>query len=318
MEAIPVNRRPRLAAAYEELRPLLFSIAYRMLGSVAEAEDVVQEAFLRYERAVERSGEIESPKAYLSAITTRLAIDELRSARARREQYFGEWLPEPLLTDESSFDGARYVEEADSLSMAFLLVLERLTPVERAIFLLHDVFDYGYAEVSEIVGKSEDNCRQLAVRARRHVLEEKPRFEVSRRRRDELAARFFDALGDGDMKALVGLLAADAVAYGDGGGKAPAAPRPVYGRDRVARLLSGFGRVRELVVTMRRTEINGQPGMMFFDGSGRLLSIVTIDVADGLVQTVRAVVNPDKLRHLGPVADLRALLRELGERRGRG
>jgi RNA polymerase sigma-70 factor (ECF subfamily) len=316
MESIPANRRPKLAETYEELRPLLFSIAYRMLGSVAEAEDVVQDAFLRYERAVGRTGEIESPRAYLSAVTTRLAIDELRSARVRREQYVGQWLPEPLLTDESALDGARYVEEADSLSMAFLLVLERLTPVERAVFLLHDVFDYGYDEVARIVDKSEDNCRQLAVRARRHVREEKPRFETSRERRDELADRFFAAVGDGDLESLVELLAADAVVYGDGGGKSPAWPRPVYGRERAARLLQSFGRARELGVTSRRTEINGQPGTMFLDRSGRLISVMTIDVVDGYVQTVRGVVNPDKLRHLGPPADLRALIRELGERRG--
>jgi RNA polymerase sigma-70 factor (ECF subfamily) len=187
---------------YEDLRPLLFSIAYRMLGSVAEAEDVVQDAFLRYHDALGRPGaEIESPKAYLSAVTTRLAIDHLRSARVRRESYVGEWLPEPLLTDESAPDAARYAEDADSLSMAFLLVLERLSPVERAVFLLHDVFDYGFGEVASIVGKSEANTRQLAVRARRHVEAEKPRFEASREQRDERAARFFDAVGDGDMEA---------------------------------------------------------------------------------------------------------------------
>src|SRR5215471_13546582 len=163
-----------MAETYEDLRPLLFSIAYRMLGRVGEAEDVVQDAFLRYQNAAARqTGEIESPKAYLSAVTTRLAIDHLRSARVRKEQYVGEWLPEPLLTDDMSLDGARYVEEADSLSMAFLLLLERLSPVERAVFLLHDVFDYGYDEVAQIVERSEDNCRQLASRARRHVQEEK-------------------------------------------------------------------------------------------------------------------------------------------------
>jgi RNA polymerase sigma-70 factor, ECF subfamily len=316
MESIAANRRPKLAETYEELRPLLFSIAYRMLGSVAEAEDVVQDAFLRYERAAGRTGEIESPRAYLSAVTTRLAIDELRSARVRRERYVGQWLPEPLVTEDSSLDGARYVEEADSLSMAFLLVLERLTPVERAVFLLHDVFDYGYDEVARIVDKSEDNCRQLAVRARRHVKEEKPRFETSRERRDELADRFFAAVGDGDLESLVELLAADAVVYGDGGGVSPSWPRPIYGRDRVSRLLQSFGKVRGLGVTSRRTEINGQPGTMFLDRSGRLISVMTIDVVDGRVQTVRSVVNPDKLRHLGPPADLRALIRELGERRG--
>jgi RNA polymerase sigma-70 factor (ECF subfamily) len=316
MEAGHPTGGRRVAEAYEELRPLLFSIAYRMLGSVAEAEDVVQEAFLRYHRAsAGRAGEIDSPRAYLSAVTTRLAIDQLRSARVRRERYVGEWLPEPLLTDETAPDGPRHAEEADSLSMAFLLVLERLSPVERAVFLLHDVFDYGYDEISPIVGKSEDNCRQLASRARRRVQEAKPRFEASRRRRDELATRFFDALGDGDVDGLVELLAADAVAYGDGGGKAPSWPRPIFGRDRVAGLLRGLAPfLRELGLTLRRAQVNGQPGAMFFDGSGRLVAAWSLDIADGLVQTIRAVVNPDKLRHLGEPGDIRTLLKRRRDR----
>ncbi len=234
------------AEAYEQLRPLMFSIAYRMLGRASEAEDVVQEAFLRYHRA--QSGEagkagIDSPKAYLSSITTRLCIDYLRSARVRREAYSGEWLPEPLLTDDpltgaTGPDPARLAEQADSLSMAFLLLLERLSPVERAVFLLHDVFSYGYDEIARIVGKSEDNCRQLATRARRHVGEHKPRFEASRDKREELAARFFGAVGDGDMDGLVAMLAADVVVYGDSGGTPPSWPRPIVGRDRVVRLAS--------------------------------------------------------------------------------
>jgi RNA polymerase sigma-70 factor, ECF subfamily len=296
-----------VAEAYEDLRPLLFSIAYRMLGSVAEAEDVVQDAFLRYHRALESSPEIESAKAYLSAVTTRLAIDHLRSARVRRESYVGEWLPEPLLTDGAP-DVAQSLEDADSLSMAFLLLLERLTPVERAVFLLHDVFDYGYSEVAQIVGKSEDNCRQLAARARRHIEENRPRFEASRQQRDELAARFFDAVGEGDMDGLLELLAADAVVYGDGGGRAPSWRQPIYGRERVAKLMVGIGRqARELALTARRTEINGQPGLTVHDASGRLVSVLTIDIADGLVQTIRSVINPDKLGHLGPLADVRVL-----------
>src|SRR5258708_6974872 len=222
------------AQAYEQLPPPLFSIAYRMLGRASEAEDVVQEAFLRYHRA--QSGEagkagIDSPKAYLSSITTRLCIDYLRSARVRREAYSGEWLPEPLLTDDpltgaTGPDPARLAEQADSLSMAFLLLLERLSPVERAVFLLHDVFSYGYDEIARIVGKSEDNCRQLATRARRHVGEHKPRFEASRDKREELAARFFPAVGDGDMDGLVAMLAADVVVYGGSGGAPPPRPPP--------------------------------------------------------------------------------------------
>ncbi len=305
------SRTMHLAEVFEDLRPLLFSIAYRMLGSVAEAEDIVQEAFLRYHGALERGDEIESPKAYLSAVTTRLAIDHLRSARVRRESYVGEWLPEPLPTDAGTRDAARRAEDADSLSMAFLLVLERLSPAERAVFLLHDVFDYGYDEIAAIVGKSEPSCRQLAVRARRHVDAERPRFEASREQRDRLADRFFDAVEQGDMDGLVELLAADAVVIGDGGGTSPSWPRPILGRDRVVRLLLGVGRQsKALGVEARRTEINGQPGAMFHDPSGRLISVMVLDIADGAVQAVRSTINPDKLRHLGPLADVGALLRE--------
>ena len=300
-----------VAETFEDLRPLLFSIAYRMLGSVAEAEDVVQDSFLRYQRAlVEQDAEIESPKAYLSAVATRLSIDHLRSARARRESYIGEWLPEPLLTDVDAPDAAKHAEDADSLSMAFLLLLERLSPVERAVFLLHDVFDYDFREVAGIVGKTEDNCRQVAVRARRHVDEHKPRFEASRRERERLAGRFFDAVEDGDLEGLIELLAADVVVHGDGGGTSPSWRNPIAGRDKVARLMLGLGRhSHERGGTVRRTEINGQPGVMFLDAGGRLIHVMTIDIADGVVQTVRSIINPAKLRHLGPLADLQAAMR---------
>jgi RNA polymerase sigma-70 factor (ECF subfamily) len=309
MQPKPSNGRLAVAESYEDLRPLLFSIAYRMLGSVSEAEDIVQESFLRYQHALfEQDAEIDSPKAYLSAVATRLAIDHLRSARVRKETYIGEWLPEPLLTDERSPDGAGYAEDADSLSMAFLLLLERLSPVERAVFLLHDVFDYGYDEVAQIVDKSEDNCRQLAVRARRHVDQHKPRFEASRRERDKLATRFFDAVEEGDMSGLIDLLAADVVAYGDGGGTSPSILRPVFGRDKVLRLMLGVGRhLPEMGVTLRRSEFNGQPGVMLLAAGGRLINVITIDVADGVVQTVRMITNREKLRHLGPLADLGVL-----------
>jgi RNA polymerase sigma-70 factor (ECF subfamily) len=300
---------------YEELRPLMFSIAYRMLGRVAEAEDVVQDAFVRYQQALEQGQTaIGSPKAYLSTVTTRLAIDHLRSARVRREQYVGEWLPEPLVTD----DGMRRVDDADSLSMAFLLLLERLTPTERAVFLLHDVFDYGYDEVAEIVGKSEGNCRQLAVRARQHVEGNRPRFEASKETRDELAARFFEAVSQGDMDGLISLLAADVVVYGDGGGVTPSWPVPIYGRERVSRLLLGIGEAaRELGLTISPTEINGQPGARVLDREGRITNVFSLSIADGVVQTLRSIINPEKLGHLGPVADVRGLLRELREARGR-
>jgi RNA polymerase sigma-70 factor (ECF subfamily) len=296
--------------SFEDLRPLMFSIAYRMLSSVGDAEDLVQEAFLRYERALAGGDEIESPKAYLSAVVTRLAIDHLRSARVRRERYVGQWLPEPLLTDEGAEDPAAHAEQADSLSMAFLLLLERLSPVERAVFLLHDVFGYGYDEIAQIVGKSEANCRQLATRARRHVEAEKPRFEASRRQRDELAARFFAAASKGDLDGLVEMLAADAVVYGDGGGKAPQWSRPIVGAERVARLFANLGRqMAEVGLSVQPHQVNGQPGAVVLDPEGRVVNALSLEIVDGAVQTVRSVINPDKLHHLGPVADAWALLR---------
>jgi RNA polymerase sigma-70 factor, ECF subfamily len=294
--------------AYQELRPLLFSIAYRMVGSVSEAEDLVQEAFLRFHRATRDGTEIDSPKSYLSAVTTRLAIDHLRSARVRREQYVGAWLPEPLVTDTEP-DAAEHAATADTLSMAFLVLLERLSPVQRAVFLLHDVFGYGYAEIAPLVGRSEENCRQIATRARRHVEAGRPRFETSRHQREELAGRFFAAVEQGDTDGLVGLLAADAVLYGDGGGKAPALTAPVHGAERVARLLLGLARRgRAVGVGYAPAEINGHPGLLTLDPDGRLLGVLALDIADGHVQTVRSIVNPDKLRHLGPLGDLNALL----------
>ena len=296
--------------AFEELRPLLFSIAYRMLGSVAEAEDIVQETFVRYQRAIEDGTQIESPKAYLSATATRLAIDQLRSARVRRERYFGTWLPEPLVTD-SEADAAQQAETADSLSLAFLVVLESLSPVERAVFLLREVFDYGYDEIARVVGKTEGNTRQLAVRARRRVEERKPRFEASRLQREELAQRFFAAAEAGDTDGLVSMLAADAVLYGDGGGKAPAVPRPIYGRERVGKAIAGWVRMAlEAGLLLEPVEVNGQPGMRIVDHDGNLVSVGALDIADGFVQSLHSIVNPEKLAHLGPVADARSLLRQ--------
>jgi RNA polymerase sigma-70 factor (ECF subfamily) len=298
--AMGVPQDAGVSELYEELRPLMFSIAYRMLGSASEAEDIVQEAFLRFHRESGKGTAIDSPKAYLSAITTRLSIDQLRSARVRRERYFGTWLPEPVLTDPGS-DVAQHVETADSLSMAFLVLLESLTPVERAVFLLREVFDYGYEEIATVVGKSEENCRQIAVRARRQVEAKKPRFEASRKRREELARRFFEAVINGDATGLLDLLAADVVVYADGGGKGPAFPRPVHGRERAARVLLRQRTAGERlgVVGMLPVAINGQPGALYLDPEGRPVAAVTVDVADDLVQTVRAISNPEKLRHLG-------------------
>jgi RNA polymerase sigma-70 factor, ECF subfamily len=299
----------RTEAPYEELRPLLFSIAYRMVSGVSDAEDIVQEAFLRIHRTEADGTKIDSPKAYLSAVVTRLSIDHLKSARVRRERYVGQWLPEPLLTD-SSPDASAHAETADSLSMAFLVLLESLTPVERAVFLLREVFDYDYAEIAKIVERTEGNCRQLYVRARRHIDDGRPRFEASRAQRDELAQRFFAAAQLGDTQVLVELLAADVVVYGDGGGKAPSWPQPIYGRERVAKLMAGtLAQAARVGASLQPTEINGQPGVLFVDEEGRIGAVMSLEIADGVVQTIRSVVNPDKLTHLGAVADVRALLR---------
>ena len=301
----------RMPEVYDELRPLLFSIAYRMVGSVGDAEDIVQESFLRYHRAESDGAAIDSPKAFLSAIATRLSIDHLRSARVRRETYVGTWLPEPLLADSTVPDPEGSAVDADSLSMAFLLVLERLTPVERAVFLLHDVFDYAYAAIAGIVGRSEVNCRQLAARARQHVTEERPRFEASRTQRDELAARFLAAMSGGDLDGLVSLLAADAEVYGDSGGMRPSWPNVIVGREKVARLLLALGeQMHALGLTMDLTHVNGQPGAATRDAEGRLVNVFSLDILDGQVCTVRSVINRDKLAHLGPLADIPALLRE--------
>jgi RNA polymerase sigma-70 factor (TIGR02957 family) len=304
-------------ALLDELRPGAFAIAYRMLGTVSEAEDLVQEALLRFHRAQSEGERIESPRAYVSTVVTRLGIDQLRSARRRRETYVGEWLPEPLLTSEEE-DPAHQAEMADSLSLSFLVLLESLSPEQRAVFLLHDVFDYPYDEVARIIGKTEANARQLASRARRHVDERRPRFEVTREQQERLADRFFAAFEEGDMEALEAMLAEDVVLAGDGGGKAPALARALHGAQRVARLLANWGRLAERFggVSMRREEVNGQPGAVFLDPEGKLISVLALDIAEDRVQGVRSIVNPDKLRHLGPVADLRALL-ERASRAGR-
>ena len=299
---------------YGELRPRAFAIAYQMLGSVSEAEDVVQEAFLRMHQSLRRDERIASPRAYVSTLVTRLAIDQLRSARVRRERYVGEWLPEPLvaIADE---DPARKAEMADSLSLAFLVLLESLSPEQRAAFLLREVFDEPYDRIAEIVGTSEQNARQLATRARRHVEERRPRFEASREQREELATRFFAAAEEGDLQGLEELLAHDVVLRGDGGGKAPALAHAIHGRARVARTLTaGLHAASRRIggLSWRREEVNGQPGALFFDGEGALMGVMILDVAEGQIQGVSSIVNPDKLRHLGPVADLRALLRERG------
>jgi RNA polymerase sigma-70 factor (ECF subfamily) len=294
----------------EELRPVAFGIAYRMLGSVAEAEDLAQEALLRVHRAIEGGEQLASPRAFIATITTRLAINELRSARVRREQYVGEWLPEPIITDGVD-DPARHAETADSLSLAMLVLLESLSPEQRAVLLLHDVFDYGYPEIATIVGKSEDNVRQLATRARRHVEQRRPRFSTTPEQRDELARRFFAAAQGGDLAGLEALLAHDVELTGDGGGKAPALARSVRGRARVASaVVTWVGRVTSLPgVEVRLVAVNGDPGALLLDARQRLIGVCALDIAGGEITGIKGIVNPDKLRHLGPVADLGSLLR---------
>jgi RNA polymerase sigma-70 factor (ECF subfamily) len=300
------------AEEFERLRPLLFSISYRILGSVSEAEDAVQETWLRYAASPTQPT---STKAFLSAAVTRVSIDVLRSARVRREKYVGEWFPEPLLTDPYE-DPERSAELADSVSMAALLLLERLTPLERAVFVLREVFGFGFGEIASAVGRSEAACRQLAVRARRHVDAGRPRFEADRRERDELAMRFFGALREGDVEGLRELLAADVQLVGDGGGKAPQLARSIVGAEKVARVLTSIiSRLVRIDVTIEPREVNGQPGAVFRDRDNKVLSTVTLDVLDGQIQTIRSVSNPDKLGHVGPVADGWAVSREANRAR---
>jgi RNA polymerase sigma-70 factor (TIGR02957 family) len=294
----------------DELRPGAFAVAYRMLGSVAEAEDVVQEALLRLHQALEAGERIASPRALVATVTTRLAINQLRSARVRREDYVGAWLPEPIITD-SHDDPARQAEMADSLSLALLVLLERLSPEQRAVLLLHEVFDYGYREVAAIIGKRQDNVRQLASRARRHLAQRRPRFQTTRAQREELARRFFAAAEQGDLSGLEALLAHDVALTGDGGGKVPALARSLRGRGRVARtLINYWGRVARVPgVSLRLVEVNGGPGALLVDAQQRLIGVVALDIAGGQITSISGIVNPDKLTHLGPLADNTSLRR---------
>jgi RNA polymerase sigma-70 factor (ECF subfamily) len=306
------------ARLFDDLRPVGFAVAYRMLGSVSEAEDIVQEAFLRLHRKLAGGERIESPRAYLSTVVTRLCIDHLRSARARRETYV-EALPEPLVGEpgaavplvpasgsagvaDAGGDPASHAEMADSLSLAFLVLLESLTPEQRAAFLLREVFDYSYGHIAQIVATSEANARQLVARARRHVEQRRPRFEPSRERRERLARRFFAAAQDGDLGALEELLAHDVTLHGGG------LPQPLEGRVRVARTLLAAVRTataRFGGLSLREVTVNGQPGATVLDPSDRLIGVLALDIAEGgQIQTVTSVIDPDKLRHLGPLADL--------------
>ena len=279
---------------FDEHRVLLLSIAYRMLGSRADAEDIVQEAFLRWQQS--GAEEIRSPRAFLVTVVSRLCINHLQSAQARREEYFGEWLPEPVVS-ESEDRGA--VEE--SLSMAFLVLLERLNPVERAVFLLREIFDYDYAEIARILGHSEINCRQILRRARQHIAELRPRFDASPAERERILGAFLKATASGELNPLVALLADTVVLHSDGGGKAPALPQPIYGADNVARaLLGGIDKLVPKGMVNRVTAVNGQPGVVaYFEG--RPFAVVTIDVSGGRIQNIYIVTNPEKLARLHPL-----------------
>lgn len=304
-------------ASVSEYRPLLFSIAYGMTGSVGDAEDIVQDAFLGLTRARQAGTTIADPKAYLTTAVTRLGINHLRSARVRRETYVGDWLPEPVVVPT---DGpAEHAELADSLTMAFLMLLETLSPVERAVFVLREVFGYGYPEVAKTTGKTEVNCRQIFARAKQRIAAdgptrdgspalERPERPERRAEGEEFARRFFEAAAGGDMDALLGMLAPDVVLHGDGGGKARAVRKPLSGRQRVVQVLvDGFRRSRSFGASLRMAWVNGQPGGVMYDADGRVVGVAELDITDGLVQAIRAVFNPDKLGHLGPVSDVARL-----------
>jgi RNA polymerase sigma-70 factor (ECF subfamily) len=304
-----------LAKVHDDLRPLMFSIAYRMLGSVAEAEDVVQEAFLRMHRSGQDGPGVDNPEAYAATVTTRLAIDTLRSARVRRERYVGPWLPEPLVasTDVASGsadgDPAHRVELDETVSTAFLVLLEALTPVERAVFLLREVIGYDYEEIAAVVDKSAANCRQIFTRAKKRINDGKPRFDASREHRDRLAAQFLAAITEGDVAGLERLLADDVVFVGDGGGRAPAVQKPMIGSLSVTRFLLGLMRQGERFgVRLDLVDANGQPALRTRAADGALLGVMTIDIDAGQIVRLHNVLNPDKLCHLGPVGDLTALL----------
>jgi RNA polymerase sigma factor (sigma-70 family) len=300
---------------YTHYRPLMFSIAYRMTGSVSDAEDIVQEAFLRAAKDGKdgkdggRDAQVGSPKAYLATITTRLAIDHLRSARVRRESYVGTWLPEPLLAGApvgpaGEADPAELAETSDSLSMAFLVLLESLAPAERAVFLLREVFGYDYSEIAGTTGKTEAACRQTFARARRRIDEGRPRFETSRAEGDEITALFLAAAGGGDINSLLERLAPDVVFYGDSGGKGETTfIAPVIGRDQVGQVIRfSFERTLELGASLRAAWVNGQPGVLVRDADGDLIAVIVLDVLGGQVLAIRTIANPEKLRHLGPIS----------------
>ncbi len=282
-------------ATFDQHRGLLFSIAYRMLGSVADAEDMLQETYIRWQQTSD--DKIRSPRAFLVTIVSRLCINQLQSARVQRQEYLGEWLPEPIVTDPGS-DPLGIIKIDESLSMAFLVLLERLTPIERAVFLLREVFEYEYSEISAVLDQSEVNCRQILRRARQHVSAMRPRFQVSTQKQNDLLQRFLEAIGSGDMEGLLGLLSHDVVLHSDGGGKALAVPNPIHGADNVVRgILGAFRKLLPQTLVRRLARINGEPGVVSYL-DGKPYSVVTLDAVGGRVQAIYILTNPEKLAHL--------------------
>jgi RNA polymerase sigma-70 factor, ECF subfamily len=283
---------------FSEIRSLLFSIAYRMLGSVMEAEDIVQEVYLRWKQV--NPDEVGSPKAYLSAIATRLCIDHLRSARVQREEYYGPWLPEPLISDPED-NPATALAHSETLSMAFLVLLESLAAEERAVFILREVFDTPYPEIASIIGKNEPAVRQMFSRARQRVHEGRPRFAVTRAEQEQVTMQFIQACMTGDLKLLMTTLAGESILISDGGGKASAATRPVVGADRIARFVLGLLKKQTDDVETQLSVVNGEPAfVMYLDGQP--FNVMVLEIGDGHVQVIRNVRNPDKLRHIQPLS----------------
>lgn len=282
---------------FERHRPMMFSIAYRMLGSVTEAEDIVQNAYLRYRQMP--AGSIASPKAFLSTVVTRLCLNQLQTARVQRESYLGPWLPEPLLTEDDAASPTSQAEKLESISMAFLVLLERLTPVERAVFLLREVFDYPYPEIAAIVGKEEVSCRQIFSRAKKFIASQHPRFTPSSAHHNQLLHQFIEAVEEGDLNGLTELLAEDVTLWTDGGGKVRgAATRTLQGQEAVARFIIASQRLIQTTFTTEITEVNGEPAILL-RMDGHLFSVVSVTIAQQHVVEVRVIANPDKLKHLG-------------------
>jgi RNA polymerase sigma-70 factor, ECF subfamily len=286
-------------ATFDQYRGLMFSIAYRMLGTVADAEDILQEAFIRWQQSPEE--DVRSPRAFLVTIVSRMCINHLQSARVQREEYVGQWLPEPIVTGLES-DPFGLIKIDESLSMAFLILLERLTPLERAVLLLREVFEYEYAEIAVLLGQTEPNCRQSLRRARQHVSTLRPRFQTTQNKRDDLLEKFLTAINSGEMGALTNLLTDDVVLHSDGGGKGIAVPKLVHGVDNLSRGI--FGGLKRLVpdgLVRKMTEINGQPGLVNYL-NGQAHSILTLDVQDNRIRTIYIVTNPEKLAHIPQLA----------------